>query len=234
MTSNQISKKIQSLADPERAKLLARYFKTGPGEYGEGDIFIGLKVPQVRKLAKEFKALSIEETLKLLKSTIHEERLLALFLLVEKFNKGNEASREQVYNLYLENTRYINNWDLVDTSASKIIGPYLFNKDRSLLYNLAESENLWERRIAILATSYFISKNDYNDILRLAGKLLADKEDLIHKAVGWMLREVGKRDVAVEKVFLKKHYKEMPRTMLRYAIEKFPKEERGRYLKGEV
>lgn len=234
MTSNQISKKIKSLADPERAKLLARYFKTGPGEYGEGDIFIGLRVPQVRKLAKEFKTLSIEEILKILKSKIHEERLLALFLLIETFNKGDEAKRERVYNLYLEHTPYINNWDLVDTTASHIVGAYLFHKDSEPLHKLAASDSLWERRISIMSTFYFIRKNQYDDTLRLAERLLNDKEDLIHKAVGWMLREVGKRDAAVEKAFLKKHYKEMPRTMLRYAIEKFPKEERVRYLKGDV
>lgn len=234
MTASEISKKIQSLADPERAKLLARYFKTGPGEYGEGDIFIGLRVPQVRQLAKEFNGLSLEVILKLLKSTLHEERLLALFLLVQSFNNGDEALREKVYTLYLEHTPYINNWDLVDTSAPHIIGGYFFDKDKRPLYDLAASGNLWERRMAIMATFYFIRQNRYDDALGLAEMLLDDKEDLIHKAVGWMLREVGKRNSGIEKDFLKKYYKHMPRTMLRYAIEKFSKDERVRYLKGEV
>ncbi|MDH3976332.1 MAG: DNA alkylation repair protein [Deltaproteobacteria bacterium] len=234
MTSSEISKKIKSLADPERAKILARYFKTGPGEYGEGDTFMGLKVPQVRKLAGEFKTLSLEETKKLLKSPIHEERLLSLFLLIQIFNKGNEEVRERVYRLYLENTRYINNWDLVDTSAPHIIGTYLFDKDRAPLYDLAVSGYLWERRMAIMATFCFIRNNQYDDTLRIAEKLLAHKEDLIHKAVGWMLREVGKRDIDIEKGFLDSHYKVMPRTMLRYAIERFAKEERAAYLKGEM
>ena len=234
LKSSDISTKVQSLADPERAKILARYFKTGPGECGEGDIFIGLKVPQVRKLAREFKGISIEESLKLLKSPIHEERLLALFLLIQIFNKGDEAVRERVHGLYLENTRFINNWDLVDTTASHIIGDYLFDKERKPLYKLAKSDLLWDRRIAILSTLYFIRKNNFDDTLQIAQQLLADKEDLIPKAVGWMLREVGKRDIDVEKGFLAKHYKIMTRTMLRYAIEKFPKEERVAYLKGEV
>jgi len=234
MTSDQISKKLKSLADPERAKLLARYFKTGPGEYGEGDIFIGLRVPQVRKVARECKGIAIDEALKLLKSPVHEERFLALVLFVRMFDKGDEKARKRIYEVYLDHTRYINNWDLVDTSTPRVIGAYLFDKERTVLHELAASHLLWERRIAIMATAYFISKGQYDDTLLIAEKLLKDKEDLIHKAVGWMLREVGKWDIDAEKGFLRKHYKLMPRTMLRYAIEKFSKEERVRYLKGDV
>jgi 3-methyladenine DNA glycosylase AlkD len=228
----EISARLRKLGDPERARLLQRYFKTGPGEYAEGDRFIGLKVPQVRLLLREYRCLTPTDSLPLLNSPIHEERLFALLALVRSFEKGDEAGREEVYALYLANTGRINNWDLVDVSAPNIVGGFLLERDRGPLDLLALSQSLWERRIAILATFTFIRQNHFDDSLRIARLLLHDREDLIHKAVGWMLREVGKRDTAVEEEFLKGHCRVMPRTMLRYAIEKFPEEKRGIYLKG--
>jgi len=221
---------LRSLGCPEQAAILARFFKTGPGEYGEGDQFIGVKVPVIRTVAKEFKALPVAEAECLLYSEIHEERLLALVILVGQFQKGDDATRKSIYDLYLANTRYINNWDLVDISAPKIVGGYLETRSRKPLHRLAKSASLWERRISILATGWFIWRDDFADTLRIAEKLLSDKEDLIHKAVGWMLREVGKRDVAVLDEFLGKHCRVMPRTMLRYAIERFPEEKRRKYM----
>jgi len=233
--SSDAQQRLRSLACPKQAALLARFFKTGPGEYGEGDQFIGVKVPVTRKVAKEFKNLPLPEIGCLLHSEIHEERLLALVILVGQFQKGDDATRKSIYDLYLANTRYINNWDLVDVSAPKIVGGYLeTNRSRKPLHRLAKSASLWERRISILATGWFIWRDDFADTLRIAEKLLGDKEDLIHKAVGWMLREVGKRDVAVLDEFLGKHCRVMPRTMLRYAIERFPEEKRRKYMGGKV
>ena len=230
----KIKEEFRKLSNPEHAALMQRYFKTRKGEYGEGDIFLGLRVPEVRKLTKKYKNISIEETSGFLKSKFHEERLFALIALVEFFKKENENSRGRIYSLYLENTNYINNWDLVDVSAGRIVGAYLFTRDKKPIYLLARSSNLWERRIAIMATSYFIAQNEFNDTLNIAEILLDDKEDLIHKAVGWMLREAGKRDIELEESFLKKHHNKMPRTMLRYAIEKFPEGKRKSYLKGNT
>jgi 3-methyladenine DNA glycosylase AlkD len=229
----EISARLRQLGDPERARLLQRFFKTGPGEYAEGDRFIGLKVPQVRQLLREYQGLTPTGVLPLLMSPIHEERLFALLALVRCFEKGDRGIREQVYALYLANTERINNWDLVDISAHRIVVGFLLERDRGQLDLLARSESLWERRIAILATFTFISHNQFEEILAIARLLLHDREDLIHKAVGWMLREVGKREMEVEESFLKKHCRVMPRTMLRYAIEKFPEEKRLMYLKGE-
>jgi 3-methyladenine DNA glycosylase AlkD len=229
----EISARLRQLGNPERARLLQRFFKTGPGEYAEGDRFIGLKVPQVRFLLREYRGLTPTGVLPLLASPIHEERLFALLALVRCFEKGDDAVREQVYALYLANTNHINNWDLVDISAPRIVGGFLLVRNRGPLDLLARSESLWERRIAILATFKFISHNQFEDALRIARKLLHDREDLIHKAVGWMLREVGKREPAVEEEFLREHCRVMPRTMLRYAIEKFPEEKRVMYLKGK-
>ncbi len=232
MTSKEISKILRSIADPEIAEHSQRFFKTGKGEYGEGDRFLGIRVPVLRKEAKKYTITSLSEIQKLLHSSFHEERLCALFLLVQRFTKSNEEDRKRIYDLYLNNTTYINNWDLVDSSAYHIVGMYLADKKKQPLYELAKSDSLWERRIAILATFYFIKVNNFDDALEISKLLINDKEDLIHKAVGWMLREIGKRDIAVERTFLKEHYKEMPRTMLRYAIEKFPEKERKRYLQG--
>ena len=229
----EIQKKLKSLGNEEKAKIHQRFFKTGPGEYGEGDVFIGVTVPELRKLAKEYKTIGRNEIRKLLQSPIHEERLLSLFLLIHRYSKGDESEKKRIYELYLENTKFINNWDLVDSSAGHIVGAFLFNKSKKPLYDLVKSNNLWERRISIISTFYFIKHNQLNETLKIAKILLSDKEDLIHKAVGWMLREVGKRDISIEEPFLKKHYKNMPRTMLRYAIEKFPELKRQRYLKGK-
>ena len=234
MTSKQISKVLRDLADPVIAKHSQRFFKTGKGEYGEGDKFLGIRVPVLRKQTKKYQTLALKETQRLLTSAFHEERLFALLLLVRKFAKGNEEEKTAIYKLYLNNTRYINNWDLVDSSAYHIVGTYLEDRDKKILYKLAQSDNLWERRIAIMSTFQFIRKHQFGDTLSLSAQLIDDKEDLIHKAVGWMLREIGKRDLAIEKAFMKKHYKKMPRTMLRYAIEKFPEQERKEYLKGVV
>jgi 3-methyladenine DNA glycosylase AlkD len=222
------------MGDPDRARMSQRFFKTGPGEYGAGDVFVGLTVPQVRTIAKDGLALSLAEVVRLLRSPLHEARLLALFVLVRAYQRGDDVSRESIYTLYLKNTRHINNWDLVDCSAEHIVGAHLWTRDRSVLGALAASDLLWERRIAILATFHFIKRGAFAETLRIAERVLGDPEDLIHKAAGWMLREVGKRDLAAEEAFLKKHCRAMPRTMLRYAIEKFPEDLRQRYLRGEA
>jgi 3-methyladenine DNA glycosylase AlkD len=229
-----IQKDLKHLANREKAKIHQRFFKTGPGGYGEGDVFIGVTVPKLRRLAKQYKSIDFDEINKLLHSTIHEERLLSLFLLIYRFSKGDESEKKRIYELYLKNTKFINNWDLVDSSAGHIVGAFLFDKSKKPLYKLAKSKNLWERRISIISTFYFIKRNRFSETLKIAKLLLRDKEDLIHKAVGWMLREVGKRDLPLEENFLKKHYKNMPRTMLRYAIEKFFETKRQLYLKGKI
>jgi 3-methyladenine DNA glycosylase AlkD len=229
-----IKDRLQQLASRETAKILQKFFKTGPGEYGEGDIFIGVRVPDLRKLAKEFQDITTPEVMALLTSSIHEERFLALLILVRNFASGDEIEKGKIYDLYLENTSYINSWDLVDGSAHHIVGVFLMDKNKASLYRLAKSENLWERRIAVVSTFYFIKNDQFQETLKIAEILLTDPEDLIHKAVGWMLREIGKRDRVAEETFLKKHSMKMPRTMLRYAIEKFPEPKRQRYLKGKI
>ena len=233
-TAAEIQKRLKALGDPRVAAGSRRFFKTGPGEYGEGDLFRGIRVPVLRSLSKEYQSISLPEAGRLLGSAFHEDRLLALLLLVRLYSRGDEASREEIYRLYLKNTRFVNNWDLVDSSAEQIVGAYLWDKPRAPLRRLAQSEDLWERRVAVMATFHFIKRGEFGETLALARALLSDREDLIHKAVGWMLREVGKRDPGAEEEFLKEHYKRMPRVMLRYAIEKFPEEKRRRYLKGEV
>ena len=234
MQATEISIILRSISDRSIAEHSQRFFKTGKGQYAEGDKFLGIRVPKIRQQVKKFKSVAISEILILLKSSFHEERLFALLALIEKYSKGDDAVKNQIYELYLGHIEYINNWDLVDSSASQIAGLHLYNKDRQPLYALAKSDNLWARRIAIIATFYFIKQNDFTDTIGIAGMLIKDKHDLIHKAVGWMLREVGKRDRAVEEQFLQQHYKAMPRTMLRYAIEKFDEETRLAYLKGIV
>lgn len=233
MTSKELSKTLKELANPAYAIHSQRFFKTGKGEYGEGDQFLGVRVPELRKLAKKYSDLSLIEIHKILQSVYHEERLCALLLLVQKFDDGNHE-KSVIYKLYLDNTKYINSWDLVDCSAYKIVGVYLEDKNKSPLYKLARSKDLWERRIAIISTLHFIKNKHYDDTLEIAKKLLNDKEELIHKAVGWMLREVGKQDPKVERSFLLNCYKKMPRMMLRYAIEKFPEPERKKYLHGRI
>ncbi|MBI4949909.1 MAG: DNA alkylation repair protein [Deltaproteobacteria bacterium] len=231
MSIDDIRSRLKALGDPERAAVLQRFFKTGPGGYGEGDIFHGIRVPDLRKVAKEVDA-TVADALLLLKSPVHEERLVALLILIRLFSKEDGPARKGIFNAYLKNTAHTNSWDLVDLSADKIIGAYLEDKDRSPIYRLAKSKSVWERRMAMMATFHYIKKRNYADALKVAGLLLHDTEDLIHKAAGWMLREIGKRDMAVEKVFLKEHCKVMPRTMLRYAIERFPEKKRVGYLKG--
>ena len=225
---------LKKQSNPEKAKIYLRFFKTGKGEYGEGDEFLGIKVPESRKIAKEFKNLILSEIQELLNSKVHEERLIALFILTEQYRKGDEEKKNAIYNFYLKNTKRVNNWDLVDLSAEKIIGAYLMNKDKKVLYKLARSKSLWEKRIAIMSTFHFIKNGLFEITLEIAKILLKDEHDLIHKVVGWMLREIGNRDLTVEENYLKKHYKDMPRTMLRYAIEKFPENKRQAYLKGNV
>jgi len=230
----KILKHMRSLGDPIIAEHSKRFFKTGDGEYGEGDKFLGIRVPVIRKLINQYQEISIDEFKIILESEYHEERLFALLMLVKMFEKGSEKKKNQIYNIYLQNTKHINNWDLVDSSASQIVGAYLENRDKKILYALAESQSLWERRISIMSTFYLIRNNHFSDTLNIAKILKQDKENLIHKAVGWMLREVGKRNIEIEKTYLKRHYTSMPRTMLRYAIEKFPETERKAYLTGQV
>jgi 3-methyladenine DNA glycosylase AlkD len=229
--TKKILKKLRELSDSDIAAHSQRFFKTGKGEYGEGDRFLGIRVPTIRKCVKEYRAISLEDTLELLKSSFHEARLLALLILVAKFSSAeSNGEKEAIYRSYLSHTEFINNWDLVDSSALQIVGAYLFSRDRKPIYRLAHSSSLWERRISILSTFYFIRREDFTDTLAIAKLLLQDQEDLIHKAVGWMLREVGNRNRKVEEEFVDRHYKEMPRTMLRYAIEKLPETERLAYL----
>jgi len=260
-TVDNIREELEAKSDPSRAAILQKYFKTGRGEYAEGDIFLGVRVPEVRKIASKYRNLELNAVCELLTSPIHEERFLALVIMVKQFSQvggadgadgtkmvegvvgtqGTEtadgadgASRRHYYETYMAHLEYINHWDLVDTSAMHIPGAYLFDRARDPLYELAGSDHLWSRRVAIVSTYYFIKRDDFEDTLALAEMLLHDPHDLMHKAVGWMLREVGKRDHAVEEEFLTRTYREMPRTMLRYAIEKFPEELRQAYLKGRV
>src|SRR3989344_2183901 len=218
-----LQNELRKLANPQKAKFLAGYFKTGKGEYAEGDIFLGITVPEQRKIAIRYKTLDLREIQQLLNSKIHEERLVALLILVEQYKKANDLIKKKIFDFYLKNSKKINNWDLVDLSAEKILGEYLLDKDKSIIYKLVKSKNIWERRIAVMTTFQFIKNRQYEATLRVAKILLSDKHDLIQKAVGWMLREIGKRDLKVEEEFLKKNYKMMPRTMLRYAGLSFKK-----------
>ena len=233
MTLDEVRTRLRDVASPEHARVLQGYFKTGPGEYAEGDRFLGVRLPALRKLAKEAAALPLEEAEELLRSPTHEERLLALLVMVRAYQKGDAALRNRIHGAYLAGTRYVNNWDLVDSSAEHLVGAHLRDGDRSLLDRLAASESVWERRIAAIATLYFIKRGEFEDTLRVAALLLRDRHDLVHKAVGWMLREVGKRDREAEEAFLREHCRAMPRTMLRYAVERFPEPLRRAYLRGE-
>jgi len=227
---DQIKKDLAQLGDPERAKNLSWFFKTGKNQYGEGDIFLGIPVPEQRKVAKKYFDLSLDDLQKLLSNKIHEYRFTALVILISKYRKAGESGKKEIFDFYLKNTENINNWDLVDLSAPRIVGDYLRNRERSHLYKLAKSNSLWERRISILSTFTFIDKNDFEDALNISELLLNDEHDLINKAVGWALREIGKRDQHVEERFLTKHHFHMPRTTLRYAIEKFNEKKRKKYL----
>ncbi len=233
MTSADVKKELLEKQDREKALQLSRFFKTGKGEYGEGDIFLGIKVPEQRKTAGKYADIDIDALSDLISDPVHECRLTALLILVIKYERKN-SDKKKIVDFYIDNISFINNWDLVDLSAPKILGPWLFMRDRSMLYKFAESGDLWKQRIALLSTYYFIKKNDFNETFALAELLLKNKHDLIHKASGWMLREIGKINQDSEEIFLKKYYRNMPRTMLRYAIERFDEEKRQKYLKGLV
>lgn len=237
---SELKKEVQKNADKEKAKILSGFFKTGKGQYGEGDIFLGLTVPKSRLIVKKFyKEISLKETEELLHSKFHEERLIALLILVKKYEKNSEE-REKIFKTYLNNTKWINNWDLVDLSAPNIVGRYIFENGRKnpviegKLFDLAHSEDLWEKRISILATFYFIRNGRFAESLQISKILLKDKHDLIHKAIGWMLREIWKRDNKIVEKFIKDNYKEMPRTTLRYAIERMPEEKRKKFLTATI
>lgn len=234
VTAEEVVAELLAMRDPARAELQKRYFKTGPGQYGEGDEFLGIGVPVLRKRSRALRAIALSEVLELLYSPYHEARLLAVLAMVEQYQRGNQESRQHVYDLYLENAQRINNWDLVDSSAEHIIGAHLLGRDRKVLKKLARSKSIWERRIAVLSTFHFIRNGEFQDSLELAEFLIDDREDLVHKAVGWMLREVGRRDRQELDEFLSLHYERMPRTMLRYAIEKHEPGERRRYLDGTI
>lgn len=235
VTVELLKRELRKNASQEKAKILSRFFKTGPGQYGAGDKFLGITVPKQRVVAKQFFDLSLYDLQKLLNSVYHEERLTALLILVLKYPRVDKKEQKKIYKFYLENTHNINNWDLVDLTAEKIIGPYLEGKGKNILFKLARSKNLWEKRIAILSTFHYIKKGESKLTLKIAQILLSDEHDLMHKAVGWMLREVGKRcGEKEEEEFLKKYYKKMPRTMLRYAIERFAENKRLKYLKNKI
>jgi 3-methyladenine DNA glycosylase AlkD len=234
-TAANISEELHRLGSPERAAGLSRFFKTGAGQYGEDDAFIGVTVPEQRLVARRYRTLPLTEIDKLLAGRFHEERLTGLIILTSQFQRSKVALQEAIYTFYLAHTARINNWDLVDGSAEFIVGPWLEDRDRSPIFKLAQSRSLWERRIAMLSTFHYIKQDDPDDALRVAAILLQDREDLIQKAVGWMLREIGKRcSEEIEETFLAQHYKSMPRTMLRYAIERFPADRRRKYLSGRA
>ncbi len=232
MTAQFILNELLSISNPEKARFLQGFFKTGKGQYAEGDIFLGIVVPQVRDIVKNNKGISLPEIQILLDSKYHEARLSALLFLAQQFKKAKEEERKKIFDFYLKNARKANNWDLVDVTCRDVIGTFLLDKeDRNILYQLAESNNLWEQRIAIVSTWMFIKHKQYDDTLAISEKLLNHKHDLMHKAVGWMLREVGKKDKETLVEFLEIHYKNMPRTALRYAIEHFSPEERAYFMK---
>ncbi|MFH1505895.1 MAG: DNA alkylation repair protein [archaeon] len=230
---SKLKSEMKKLASPEKAKAYQWFFKTGKGQYGEGDQFIGLTMPEIRVFAKKYLDLSLKDTVTLLHSKIHEHRMTALVILTMKFEKADEKGKKEIYDFYLKNTEYINNWDLVDVTVHKIVGEFLVDKDRKILYKLAKSKDLWERRISMIACFAFLRRNDFKDALKIAEILVYDKHDLIHKAVGWMLREIGKKDQPTEEKFLKKHHKVMPRTMLRYSIERFDEKKRKFYMEKD-
>lgn len=226
-----LKKELKRNANPSKARILQGFFKTGPGEYGEGDVFLGIVVPLQRKIAQKYLNLTFAEVENLLASNIHEHRFIALVILVQQYKKGDARQKEKIARFFLKNRKHVNNWDLVDTATPHILGDYLLERDKSILYFLSRSRYVWDRRISILATFCFINKGRFEDTLALAEILLRDSHDLIQKAVGWALREVGKRSRKTEENFLQKHYRVMPRTMLRYAIERFSKKKREFYLK---
>ena len=226
----ELEKDLRKLYNPERAEHSKRFFKTGKGEYGEGDVFLGLTMPEQRKIARGYLDLPLSKIQKLLESEIHEFRMVAGIILTKRCKKNPE----EVFNFYLKNAKRFNNWDLVDITCGHIVGKFLLDKKRKILYDLAKSKNLWEKRISIVSTSVLISEGQFGDALKISEIHLSDKHDLMHKAVGWMLREVGKKDIKVLRDFLKINYSKLPRTTLRYAIEKFPREERTKWLRGSL
>jgi 3-methyladenine DNA glycosylase AlkD len=236
----EINKKIEEKRDLKRAIVSKSFFKTAKGEYGEGDIFIGISVPESRAIAKDFLNLNFKEIKTLLNDKIHEKRLIALIILVEKFNRANKEEKRKIFKFYLENRKFVNNWDLVDLSADKIIGNFIYNFGKEypnyegILRKFAKSKNLWDRRISIISTFFFIKQNYFKESIYISRLLIKDDHDLIHKAVGWVLREIGNRNKECLENFLKKHYEKMPRTMLRYSIEKFNKKEKKKYLNGKI
>jgi 3-methyladenine DNA glycosylase AlkD len=234
LTAAAIRRRLMAHADPSSVPILQRFFKAGPGEYGERDVFVGVRAPALRAVCRECRGAPLDALRTLLRSRVHEERSLALMLLVEAFRAADDGGRRTIYEFYLSHTGFINNWDLVDSSAAQIVGGWLHGRSRAPLRTLAASASVWERRIAIIATANFIKRGEFDETFAIADMLLTDEHDLIHKATGWMLREVGNRDPAAERRFLKDRYRRMPRTMLRYAIEKFPEAERKRYLAGTV
>jgi 3-methyladenine DNA glycosylase AlkD len=227
-----LARDLRRASSPARARINQWFFKTGPGEYGEGDRFRGITVPALRQLARRYQELPRPEILRLLKSSWHEDRLLALLILVRQHAGGDDRTRHAIHNLYLRNTRWVNNWDLVDSSAEQLAGAHLAAGGRRRLRQLARSDLVWDRRIAIIASFHYIKRSEFEDALAIAELLLTDEHDLIHKAVGWMLREIGKRDRVVEERFLRRHAPQMPRTMLRYAVERFPERLRRRFLRA--
>ncbi len=234
MNLREFEKRIKAESNKQQAKSLQWFFKTGVGEYGEGDVFAGIKMPVQRQIAKEFKNLNFDDIRELIVSKIHEERMIGLLILQGKYEQGDEKEKEKVFKFYIRNRKAINNWDLVDISAPKIVGEHLLERDKKLLHDFARSKNLWERRIAILSTFTFIRAGKFGTTFNISDILLDDSHALIHKAVGWMLREIGKKNLNAEEKFLKPRYKKMPRTMLRYAIEKFPEVKRKKYLLSKI
>ncbi len=234
MCAADVQRELERLADPDKATQLARYFQAVPGGYGEGDRFRGVRVPELRKLARRFRALPLDEVTPLLTSPWHEDRMVALLVMALQFPRATEAHRERLFGTYMGHLRFVNNWDLVDTSAEHVVGAFLRDRDKAPLDALAGSQDVWERRVAVLATFGYIKAGAFDETLRLADRLLGDPHDLVHKAVGWMLREVGQRDRDRLEAFLRPRYARMPRTMLRYAIEQLPEERRQDYLKGRA
>ena len=231
---SKLKYELKQIANPEKATILQKFFKTGKGEYGEGDIFLGVTVLEQRKIAKRYVDLDLKDIKELLSNKVHEYRLTGFFILIYKFEKADEKEKKGIVDFYLKNIKSANNWDLIDCVADKILGSYLINKDKEILYELAKTDNLWKKRIAIISTFEFIKNDQFEDTLKISEILLNDEHDLIHKAVGWMLREVGKRDIEIEEAFLKKYYKTMPRTMLRYAIEKFDGKKKEFYMNRKI
>ncbi|MBT8077144.1 MAG: DNA alkylation repair protein [Gammaproteobacteria bacterium] len=232
--TTEIRAEFRELGSADIAIHSQRFFKTGAGEYGEGDRFLGIRVPVVRQFVRTHRGIPLRTVVSFLRSGFHEERMFGLLALVDRYRRGDDGMKQRVYELYMDNLDYVNNWDLVDSTAHLIVGPQLQDRSRRALYRLARSRDIWKRRVAIMATFHYIRGEDYADTLALAELLLDDPHDLMHKAVGWMLREVGNRDLATEERFLRQHYKKMPRTMLRYAIEKFPEQRRQAYLQGRM